>query len=118
MYRSLILALVLPGLLLPLAERAEAREDKKGYIGVQIGTDKDSGRVVVIEVLEKSPAEAAGLKKDDQILKAGDLENPNVHMFVDKIQATKPGDEIVIKVQRGNEEKEIKVKVGEKPNEP
>lgn len=103
-------------LLLPLA--GWGREDKKGYVGIALAQDADTGRVVIREVLKDSPAEAAGLKKDDLILKVGDVENPDLKMVVETIRATKPGAEIVIKVQRGNDEKEIKVKVGELPNDP
>ena len=117
MYRSFIIALALLTLL-PLAGWGRTAEEKKGYAGIQIGTDANTGKVVIVEVFQDSPAEKAGLKKDDLILKVGDVENPDVKMVVDTIGGTKPGDEITIKVQRGDKEMDVKVKVGERPNEP
>ena len=45
-------------------------DTEKGFIGVKLkGHEDGSGPVVVDEVIEKSPAEAAGLKKDDVVVK-------------------------------------------------
>jgi serine protease Do len=86
-----------------------------GYLGVAIR--HDDGKVVVMEVLKDSPAEKAGLKEDDVILKLGDKDVTEVEKFVEMVRALKPGDEITLTVKRGKDEKKIKAKVGERPGD-
>jgi len=43
-------------------------------IGVQILPNEDINRIVVIDVFKDSPAEKAGIKKNDHIVKVGDVE--------------------------------------------
>jgi hypothetical protein len=52
-----------------------------------------------------SPAEKAGLKGDDIIVKFGGKEIKNIYDFTYLLGQFKPGDEVEVVVKRGNEEK-------------
>ena len=57
----------------------------------------------------------AGLKADDIILKADGKKVEGLSDFVTAVRDTKPGTTMVLTIQRGDKEMEIKVKVGKKP---
>jgi len=90
-------------------------EGEPGYIGVQIKKD-DGGAVTIQMVMADSPAEKAGLKEEDVILKLNGEEVGDLPGFVQKIKDTKPGDEIKLLIKRDGKEMEVKVKVGKKPD--
>lgn len=91
---------------------AEAKAD--GFIGVQLRDD--DGKIVVVEPVKDSPADKAGLKAEDVIEKMDGKEPGTLEEFVKAVRAKKPGDEIKLLVKRDGKEKEIKVKVGERPD--
>jgi S1-C subfamily serine protease len=104
--RIFTLAAVTAALTLTTAVRA----DDTGYIGVQIKKTTDG--FAVQEVF--GPAAKAGIMKGDVIKKWNDDEIVllPIEVFVKKVQASKPGDEIKFTILRDQKEKEIKVKVG------
>ena len=55
-----------------------------------------------------SPAEKAGLKGDDVIIKFGGKEIKNIYDFTYLLGKFKPGDEVIIVVKRGTEEVSLK----------
>jgi aminopeptidase YwaD len=55
-----------------------------------------------------SPAEKAGLKGDDVIIKFGGKEIKNIYDFTYMLGQFKPGDEVAIVVKRGNDEITLK----------
>jgi hypothetical protein len=62
-----------------------------------------------------SPAEKAGLKENDIIIKIDDKEIKNIHDFMYALQEHKAGDVLVVKFLRGNEPKTTDVKLSVKP---
>jgi membrane-associated protease RseP (regulator of RpoE activity) len=74
--------------------------------------------VVIGEVTKDSPAEKAGLKQGDLITAANDKAIAAPQDVVDLVRASKPGDTVVLSVQRQGEEKplEITVTLGENPD--
>ncbi len=98
----------------------------RGYIGIAMnprgltpelaksfGLDNNTG-VLIAEVLEDTPAEDAGLKSGDIILKMnGDDIESNVS-FRNAVSFIKPGTKIKLTVLRDDKEKVITVKVGSK----
>lgn len=97
----------------------------RGFLGVNIQTisegdakdlDLKTGGVLIVKVEEASPAQKAGLKKYDLIV-AIDGENIKTADEVKlRIANLSPGDVTELTIYRGNEKKNLKVKVGEAPD--
>lgn len=63
-------------------------------------------------VTPNSPASRAGLKEGDIVKKWGGKEISNYDEMLKTLAATKPHAEVTLEVKRGDETKEIKVKIG------
>jgi len=88
-------------------------ESDKVWIGV--ATDKsDDGRAKIKNVIPGSPAEAAGLDRDDVVI-AVDLHVVNADTFPRAVSDHKPGDTIRVTLIRLGELKEIPVTVAANP---
>ena len=98
----------------------------RGYIGIGMnpkgitpelakffGLEKNTG-VLIAEVLEDTPAEKAGLKSGDIILKMNGKDVKDNVSFRNSVSLIKPGTKIKLTVLRGDKEKEITVKIGSK----
>jgi S1-C subfamily serine protease len=92
-----------------------ASDDDEGFIGVQLKLSPTGQGLFIVQALDGSPAEMAGLKADDIILKADGKKVEGLQDFVTSVRDTKPGTTMVLTIQRGATEMEIKVKVGKKP---
>uniref|UniRef100_A0A7V3KNZ4 DegQ family serine endoprotease n=1 Tax=candidate division WOR-3 bacterium TaxID=2052148 RepID=A0A7V3KNZ4_UNCW3 len=100
----------------------------RGYIGIYpqemtadlaktYNLDKVYG-VLVARVIKDSPAEKAGLKEGDVILKFNGKEVTNVENFRLMVAHTQPGEVVTLEVVSENgERKTLKVKVGEYPEQ-
>jgi S1-C subfamily serine protease len=102
---------------LALGTTLRAEDEPQGRIGIKIvmlENNKD-GKVGIEEVFSDSPAEKAGLKKDDVIIKVGDFKADDVNETVKEIIKNKPGTKLKILIKREGKEKTIEVEVG-KPN--
>jgi len=93
-------------------EIKEKGKVQRGWLGVYIGENED-GEVEVVEVEKDSPADTAGLKKDDIILKFENQEVTGSKMLRDEIRKQKPGDKVTVIVDRNGKEKKVTVKLGE-----
>jgi S1-C subfamily serine protease len=78
--------------------------------------DADRG-VVVDATIDKSPAQAAGLKKDDVLLKVGGRDVSDLQAAVDAVRAARPGGKLEVRVRRGEKETELTVRAGLLPFE-
>ena len=94
---------------------------KGGYLGVKIITleeqlagyfEVDSG-VLVEEVEEDSPAEKAGLKAGDVIVKIGDEEIESTIDLIDAVRSEEPGTEVTIDIVRKGKKKSLSATLGE-----
>jgi uncharacterized protein (TIGR03067 family) len=90
--------------------KADSLEGLAGFVGVQIKVDDDSKQVVVVTPIPNSPAEKAGLLKDDIILKIGDQDATDLKGTVNLIRKVKPGGELTLRVKRDGKEKDFTVK--------
>jgi len=93
-------------------EIKEKGKVERGWLGVYIGENED-GEVEIAEVEKDSPADTAGLEKDDIILKFENQEVTGSKMLRDEIRKQKPGDKVTVVVDRNDKEKKITVKLGE-----
>ena len=97
---------------------ARAEDPPEGSIGVQIKID--DGKIVVVEPIKGSPAEKAGLKPDDVIVKIDDykvkdnVDQDGLQEAVKEIVKHKPGEKIKIGIKRGDKDMTIEVTVGKR----
>jgi serine protease Do len=83
------------------------------YLGIQ--ADPDAKNCLVSSVQAGSPAEKAGMKPMDIIVK---FDGQKVEAFDDLgalIRKKKPGDEVAVEIRRGDETVTLKVVLGRRP---
>src|SRR5262245_25113475 len=117
--RSALAAAVLAGLCFataaPAADDPKKDDDKPtGYIGVKLMAE-EGGPITVAETVEGSPAEKAGLKAGDVIKKVAGKAVADPQEVAKKIRGSKPGDKVVLTIERDGKEKEITITVGKPP---
>ncbi|MEO6406353.1 MAG: PDZ domain-containing protein [Ferruginibacter sp.] len=78
----------------------------KPYLGVS--TEKDDAGAKITDVVKGSPAEKAGLEKDDIITKLGDKKITGSQDLFDAVNAKKEKEEVKISYLRGKKEKSAK----------
>jgi len=88
-------------------ETIELEEQLARYFGVEEG-------VLVEEVEEDSPAEKAGLKAGDVIVKIGDEDIEDIGDLVEEVRSHDPDTEVEIKIVRKGKKKTLKATLGEK----
>jgi len=69
--------------------------------------------IIVKQVLKGGPAEKAGMKNNDILLKIGNENAANLIVTMDKIAKTKPGTTIKITILREGKEQQLDVTIGE-----
>lgn len=88
-----------------------------GYLGVQLRDAEKEKGAYVVEVNKGTPAEDAGVKKDDVIIKIDGKTMTGYRGVVKYVMDKKPGDQITLVVTRNGKEKNIKAKLTSKPKE-
>jgi len=82
-----------------LPERAAAEAAPSWKIGVHLDRQA-AGRLAVGRVEADSPAERAGFQPGDEILRAGDYENPTLDQVVSEVRRARKGQKISFGVGR------------------
>ncbi len=92
-----------------------------GYLGIRMDNVKEGvaeffglakgGGIIISEVVEDSPAEKAGLKKDDIILKIDGKDIKDKQGFKNTIGFLEPGTRVTLVIFRDGKEKKVKVKL-------
>ncbi|MCY7400563.1 MAG: trypsin-like peptidase domain-containing protein [Nocardioides sp.] len=87
---------------------------KYPVIGAQVrtGGEPDAEGATITEVLPDTPAEKAGLAKDDLIVAVDDLPVSDGIALIVAIRTHLPGDEVEMRVVRGGEESTVTVELG------
>jgi serine protease Do len=88
---------------------AEYTVDDKGEL------KREKSGVVVRQVMEGSPAEKAGLQFGDCLTAVGGLTVRNVDEAIFRIGSSEPGSDVVLTILRDNEQLDIKVTIGARP---
>ncbi|MCA1901312.1 MAG: DegQ family serine endoprotease [Candidatus Hydrogenedens sp.] len=101
---------------------------ERGFLGVGIQSLdpklgewlglKEMKGALVTEVQEGSPAEKAGIKKDDVIVEFNGVAVTDAPSLRNRVASTKPGTRAKVVVIRDNQRLELEVEVGKRPTEP
>lgn len=85
----------------------------RAYLGVAL----EKNATTISEVTKDSPAAQAGLKVGDKIVALGDAKIGSVADLLKALQAHKPGTEVKLQVQRGDEVRSVALKLGSPPGQ-
>lgn len=106
----------------PLQERLGSKRVEQGYLGVsikEIPEDvleaygwKDKRGVLITEVVDKSPAEKAGLKEGDVITEFDGKPVDDTNDLTRFVRRCEPGSEVQVKIMRQGKAQTIKVAIG------
>jgi membrane-associated protease RseP (regulator of RpoE activity) len=89
-----------------IRRRLQGTPANRWFLGIQAERDDDG--VVIVDVLDGTPAAKAGLKADDRILMIGETEIKDVKTLIDTVQKSE-GRSLDLKIKRGDEELTISV---------
>ena len=111
-------------LLIGAAHSAHAAK-KRGWLGVAIQemtpslqealNAGDQWGLVITEVMDDSPAERAGLREEDIILKYDGKPVTRFDELARLVRRTRPGTEVTLVILRDGKQMEIRVKIGKRP---
>ena len=90
-------------------------EGAAGFVGVQLRADDKTKEIEIVDTIKDSPAEKAGCKKGDVLLKVGNDPAEELQKTVNLVRQLKPGSDAVLRVRRAGKEQDITVKVGVAP---
>jgi serine protease Do len=88
---------------------------RSGYLGILLAEVDNA--VKISEVMPDTAASKAGLKANDIVLSLGGTTVKDVPTFIESVGQHKPGDQVTLRIKRGDEEKEIKATLGKRPPE-
>lgn len=102
----------------PSAPGGGSESSQSAYGGVYLGsipdmTPRDFG-LRLTGVREGSPAEEGGLRGGDVVIEFAGVEITDIYAYTYALQDKKPGDEVVIVVERDGERVELNVVLGER----
>jgi S1-C subfamily serine protease len=86
-------------------------EGQTGFLGINLDDNADAPTITGF-VGENSPAEKAGLKAGDVIVKVQDKSVKALDELMDIMKTTKPGDKLPVTVKRDGKEHTITVTLG------
>jgi hypothetical protein len=90
------------------------KAEPAAWLGIAM-SEKD-GKVLVGQVIPKSPAAKAGLREGDQILRIGDRAIEGDMMRLSGfVSEHKPGDAVELRILRGDKEETLKVELAARP---
>ena len=123
-HRRLPLILVAAVLLLAAGVATAGEAPARGWLGVKMQSmndaldkalDLDEGSgVLVVEVVDDSPAARAGIESGDVILKIGGEPTPEPDVLAKLVAAAEPGDKMEIEYVRDGKTRETDVEIGER----
>jgi uncharacterized protein (TIGR03067 family) len=90
-------------------------EGAAGFVGVQLRADDATKEIQIVDTIMDSPAQKAGFKKDDVLLRVGNDAAADLQQTVNLVRQLKPGSDVVLRVRRAGKEHDITVKVGVAP---
>lgn len=95
-----------------------AEDAPKGLIGVQLKVT--DGKIVVVMPLADGPADKAGIKTDDVVLRVNDFkvkekaEQEDLQATIKEVGKYEPGEKIKLTIKRADKEMTIEITVGKR----
>ncbi len=101
------------------AEATTLPNSRQAWLGVALA-DRDNGEsgVAIQQVHPNSPAQKAGLTAGDVVVKINDQKITSIDEFVEKVRDFEPQAKVNLTIQRGDEEQQIAVTLGQVGNAP
>jgi|ERR1043166_3886208 uncharacterized protein (TIGR03067 family) len=90
-------------------------EGASGFVGLALRIDDKTKEIQITDTIKDSPAQKAGFKKDDILLKVAGDPVGDLQETVNMVRQLKPGKEATLRVRRDGKELDLKVKVGFAP---
>src|SRR5688572_10230809 len=108
----MMLPLVAAALVLPGTARAQEDDDcpcreRRGMIGISFDTEDDGDGVRIIEVRRGSPADEAGVREGDVVIRLNGEDAEEAFEALPRRQQA--GDTVRLRVRRGGEERDFAV---------
>ncbi len=82
------------------------------YLGTIPDMSDNPGGVRLVGVRAGSPAEQAGLRGDDIIVRIGDMDVPDLQAMTDALRSHQPGDSVDIVIHRGDQRTTVRARLG------
>jgi S1-C subfamily serine protease len=96
----------------PRAGQIEPRVLGQAFVGLVLVEEPNGGGVRITQVISGSPADNAGLKKDDVITAVDGSSVKSVDDVQNALKNKNPGDKVTFSVSRGGQEEEVVVTLG------
>ena len=87
---------------------------KHGYLGVQLGDPSGEDGVPVVEVVDGGPADEAGLRSGDRILRVAGKQVETVPDVRTTVAEREPGERVQLQVERDGDTRTITVVLGDR----
>jgi S1-C subfamily serine protease len=71
---------------------------------------------VLVEIVPGSPAEGAGLQRGDIVIAVDDAPVTSMPELAGRLQQHRPGDEVTLQIVRAGEERDVTVRLAERPD--
>jgi len=93
--------------------------ESKGYAGVELDTDEETGALTIKVVVADTPAEAAGFRIGDQLVAINGLvlAETDEEMLHKAWQAMTPGTKATYTIVRNGKKKDVEVTLAKLPDE-
>jgi C-terminal processing protease CtpA/Prc len=89
------------------AQEKEKPKQKPAFLGVQIAVGKQEGTIIVTLVIPDSPAEKAGLKAGDRLVRVNGVKPATLATAVKVIRSLKPNKKAKLLIERDGKEKTV-----------
>jgi uncharacterized protein (TIGR03067 family) len=94
-------------------EVRDGSDQLPGYVGFAgLNFDEERHECTIDEVRNASPAQQAGLKQGDIIVKVSNQELTDLESLIDAVRRTSPCGRIVFRIRRDGAERDVTVRVG------
>jgi S1-C subfamily serine protease len=98
-------------------DRIDPFAGMRGFLGVQLGDDAENERCIIQDVVPGTPADKAGVKPGDILLKLGPLEIKSAANVMEAMPNNPPGKPLTLLVRREGKERTIELKPAAVPFE-
>jgi RNA polymerase sigma factor (sigma-70 family) len=90
-------------------------EKTRGYLGLIMRDDDDTGNVVIHDLAPDCPALKAGLKPEDILVKVGGKPAKSAAEVIEGLSGLKTGDKVTLRIKRDGKETDVTVTAAKRP---